>query len=196
IQVRTVKPFCSGGREDAEALYAAQQGRVPLDEINPWHFRAPLAPLIAARRERREVPLAAVAEFLRVSARQCEVLLVEGAGGVLSPLGEGYSARDLITLARARPLLVCTDRLGTINQGLMALAALPPRIASLARLVLSQGSPPDGSQATNARMLGELVGPRRVHRLPLISSRMLNRSESGPRLPASLRRRLAAIVAA
>lgn len=189
VHVRAVKPFCSGGRDDAEALFAVQQGRVPLDEINPWHFRAPLAPLIAARRERKRVALAEVTAFLRDAARQCDVLLVEGAGGVLSPLGEGYSARDLITALRARPLVACADRLGAINQGLMALAALPPRIAGQARLVLSQGFPADGSQPTNARILAELLGAGRVHTLPEVKPEELT-----GRLPAPLRRRLATIV--
>ena len=35
-------------------------GALTLDEINPWHFRAPIAPLLAARRERRRVRLADV----------------------------------------------------------------------------------------------------------------------------------------
>lgn len=195
VRVRAVKPFCSGGRDDAEALFAAQRGRVPMDEINPWHFRAPLAPLIAARREKKRVPLTEVTAFLRDAARQCDVLLIEGAGGVLSPLGEGYSARDLITLMRARPLVVCPDRLGTINQGLMALAALSSQTAKGAKLVLSQGSPRDGSRATNSRVLTELLSANRVHTLPLVKADAL----TGPpdhKLAAGLRRRLTAILAA
>ena len=120
---RAVKPFCSGGREDAEALFAAQGGMVPMDEINPWHFRAPLAPLVAARRQGVRVTLEEATAFLRRSARGRDRLLVEGAGGLLSPLGEGFTARELIRATRARVLVVCPDRLGAINQSLLVFAA-------------------------------------------------------------------------
>ena len=60
IRVAALKPICSGGRGDARALHAALNGRLTLDEINPWHFRAPMAPLLAARRERKRVALADV----------------------------------------------------------------------------------------------------------------------------------------
>ena len=45
IAVAALKPICSGGREDAEALHSALDGELSLDTINPWHFRLPLAPL-------------------------------------------------------------------------------------------------------------------------------------------------------
>ena len=48
VRVAALKPLCSGGREDARVLRAASGHVLSLDEINPWHFRAPLAPLLAA----------------------------------------------------------------------------------------------------------------------------------------------------
>jgi dethiobiotin synthase len=46
--IRAFKPLCSGGRGDALALEAASGGAQTLDEINPWHFEAPLSPALAA----------------------------------------------------------------------------------------------------------------------------------------------------
>ena len=57
VNAAALKPICSGGRDDARALRAAMDGALSLDEINPWHFRAPIAPLLAARRERKHVHL-------------------------------------------------------------------------------------------------------------------------------------------
>ena len=51
--VAALKPVCSGSRADARALRTAMNGALTLDEINPWHFRAPIAPLLAARKENR-----------------------------------------------------------------------------------------------------------------------------------------------
>lgn len=166
VNVRAVKPFCSGGREDAKALRAAQDGRVTLDEINPWHFRAPLTPLLAARQERVRVAFKDVTAFLRASARSADVLLIEGAGGLLSPLGEGYSARELIVPLRATPLVVCPDRLGVINQARLVVEALPAAAAARAKVVLVDQPEPDLSTRTNHALLTELLGPGRVFVLP------------------------------
>src|ERR1017187_10119982 len=52
ISVAALKPVCSGGREDALAICDALGGTLPLDEINPWHFHAAIAPSLAAQRDR------------------------------------------------------------------------------------------------------------------------------------------------
>ncbi|HZL13069.1 MAG TPA: dethiobiotin synthase, partial [Verrucomicrobiae bacterium] len=52
-----LKPICSGGRDDARKILAAMNGVLPLDEINPWHFRAPIAPVLAARAEKKIIKL-------------------------------------------------------------------------------------------------------------------------------------------
>jgi dethiobiotin synthetase len=50
VPVFALKPFCCGGRQDAELLQALQNKELSLDEINPFHFPEPLAPLVAARK--------------------------------------------------------------------------------------------------------------------------------------------------
>ena len=51
VPAAALKPICSGGRADARALHAAMNGALSLDEINPWHFRAAVAPALAAPAE-------------------------------------------------------------------------------------------------------------------------------------------------
>src|SRR6266705_4632620 len=65
VNAAALKPVCSGGRDDARTLRAAMDGMLPLDEINPWHFRAPIAPLLAARREERSVTRSQVLAHIR-----------------------------------------------------------------------------------------------------------------------------------
>jgi dethiobiotin synthetase len=166
VGVAALKPFCSGGREDAVRLREACGGELPLDEINPWHFRAPLAPRLAARREGRTVRLADVLAHLHRIRRGSEVTLIEGAGGLLSPLGEGFDARDLILALRARPLVVCPNRLGAVNQALLVLAALPPRTSRQAVVVLVSPPAPDLASRSNPALLREAIGSRRLFVLP------------------------------
>ena len=187
LRVRAVKPFCSGGREDVEALFAAQEGQFALDDINPWYFRSPLTPLLAARRERRRVTLAQAVNFLRTATCATDVLLAEGAGGLLSPLGEGFSARELIQTTRATPLFVCPNRLGAINQARLVWAALSPAAAARARLVLVSQSRPDPSPPGNCRLLAKLLGTARLVPLPWLA-------DATDLDPSPLRRELARMV--
>ncbi len=170
MAVRAVKPLCSGGRDDARALAAAQDGRWTLDEINPWAFRAALAPALAARRRRIRVRLPEVVDFCRKAAEGQEVLLVEGAGGLLSPLGEDFDARDLVVRLRANVIVVGWNRLGILNEVLLTLAALPSGTAGTSGICLMRPGVPDGSQASNRAFLRERLGAGRVIGFPFLAT--------------------------
>jgi dethiobiotin synthetase len=171
IAVAALKPVASGGRADARVLRAVLTGALTLDEINPWHFRAPVAPLLAARREQRQVRLAGVLAHIRRTQQRFEVVLVEGAGGLLSPLGENFNSRDLIAALRATPVVVGPNRIGVVNQMLLALGALPRAAASRARVVLMSPSRPDAATKTNAGLLAEFFGRERIFTLPWLGRR-------------------------
>jgi len=166
INVGALKPISSGGRADACALQAVLGGALTLDEINPWHFRPPLAPVLAARRERKCVTLADVLVHIRTMQKRFDILLVEGAGGLLSPLGEGFNSRDLLTALRAMPVIVCPNRLGAVNQALLTLEALPKNFRARARVLLVSPSKPDVSTDINAKLLAEFFYAKRIFRLP------------------------------
>ena len=185
VNAAALKPVCSGGRDDARALRAAMNGALTLDEINPWHFRAPMAPLLAARRERRRVKLADVLAHVRAMQKRFDVLLVEGAGGLLSPLGENFDSRDLIAALRATPMVVCPNRLGAVNQVLLTLAALPRSASCQARVVLMSPSKPDAATNTNAGLLAEFFDAKRIFELPWLG----RRSDAGKVLKDSRVRR-------
>jgi dethiobiotin synthetase len=161
-----LKPVCSGGRDDARKLFVAMDGLLALDEINPWHFRAPIAPLLAARRERKRVRLPEVLGHIRTMQRRFDVLLVEGAGGLLSPLGGNFNSRDLILALRATPVIVAQNRLGVVNHILLTLDALPQSAAARTRVVLVSPPDRDAATATNARLLSEFFTAERILVLP------------------------------
>jgi dethiobiotin synthetase len=177
VNAAALKPVCSGGRDDARVLFAAMDGawgRSPhhrdsvltLDELNPWHFRAPMAPLLAARRERRRVRLPEVLAHVRAMQKRFDVLLVEGAGGLLSPLGEDFNSRDLLLALRATPLVVAQNRLGVVNHILLTLEALPENFRRQAGLVLMSPPKPDAATTTTVKLLSEFFDARRIFALP------------------------------
>ncbi|MFZ1074561.1 MAG: dethiobiotin synthase [Verrucomicrobiia bacterium] len=164
--VAALKPVCSGGRDDARALRAALKGALSIDEINPWHFRAPVAPLLAARRERKRVRLADVLKHVRTMQNRFEVVLIEGAGGLLSPLGENLDSRGLLTSLRATPIIVGPNRLGAVNQVLLTLEALPANFQRKAHVVLMSPPEPHSVIASNAKLLAEFFDAKRIFMLP------------------------------
>ena len=170
VRVRAVKPLCAGGRDDAVALRASQKAALSLDEVNPWYFESPVTPLLAARRRRVKIREKDVTQFLNDAQKQCEVLLVEGAGGLLSPLGEGFCSRELIQATKATPIVVCPNRLGAINLSRLVLEALPAASRKRAQVVLIDRPHADSSAQTNAIMIREFAGGNAVHELPWLGS--------------------------
>lgn len=166
INAAALKPICSGGRADARMLRAAMDNALSLDEINPWHFRALIAPLLGARRENRTVGFKQVLTHIRAMQKRFDVLLVEGAGGLLSPLGGGFNSRDLILALGATPLVVAQNRLGVVNQLLLTLESLPKQCRRKAKVVLMLPSKPDASTRANAGLLAEFFDAERIFTLP------------------------------
>src|SRR5450432_3408413 len=76
VNAAALKPVCSSNRADARILHAAMNGALTLDEINPWHFRPPIAPLLAARKENRPVKLPQVLAHARAMQKRFDILLV------------------------------------------------------------------------------------------------------------------------
>jgi dethiobiotin synthetase len=170
-----MKPFCSGGRKDVSLLHAIQEGELTLEEINPFYFSEPVAPLVAARKHHLSISLQEVLRRIASCVHRCQCLLVEGAGGLLVPLGEGYTVADLITRLSCEVIVVSRNRLGTINHTLLTVRALQhARINAIKVVMMSVGSE-DESSRSNALILAELLG-----RVPVLPIGFLGRNPLRP----------------
>lgn len=178
--VHAVKPLCSGGRADARSLRAALGGRVSLERINPWAFAAPVTPRVAAAQEGRRVRLAEVLGFLRAAAPPGGVLVVEGAGGLLSPLGEDFDSRDLIRALGAEVLVVAPNRLGALNHVFLTWEALPPSARRRATLVLMGAPRPSLVTRSNEVLLRQSLGDDRVVGMPFLRGTSSAAGRGGP----------------
>jgi dethiobiotin synthetase len=166
VPAAALKPICSGSRADARKIFTALNGAFPLDEINPWHFRAPLSPLLAARHEKKSVKLAQVLAHIRTVQKRFDLVLIEGAGGLLSPLGENFNSRDLIAALRATPIIVAQNKLGVVNHFLLTLEALPKNLRAKARIVLMSPPKPDAATDSNAKLLAQFFPAKKIFTLP------------------------------
>ena len=164
--VAALKPLCSGGRSDARALHAALGGALTLDQINPWHFRAAVAPALAAQRENKSVTLAAVTSHIREVGKKFTITLVEGAGGLMSPLGKDFDSRALIIALKAKPIIVAQNRLGAVNHILLTLAALPEKVRARSQVVFMSPPKADAASRSNATLLAQFFPPEKIVILP------------------------------
>jgi dethiobiotin synthetase len=160
-----MKPFSSGGLGDAQLLFRAQEGEIPLETISPFQFPQPVAPLVAARRSGRRITRAQVAEKILALAERCELLLVEGAGGLFVPIGDQSTVADLVEALQSPVVLVARNRLGVVNHTLLTLECLRRRRVPHIRIVLSDGPSQDPSSSTNSAIIEEFAAAGPVARL-------------------------------
>lgn len=169
-----LKPVATGESEDADWLqWAAGPGLGPFPEEG-WRFRLPVAPWVAARRERRRLDRAAVVRWIRRMGQGVSVVLVEGAGGLLTPWGRNYSVVDIAADLGAAVLVVAVNRLGVINQARMAVGCLGETLRRRSMVVLTpedRARRPDPSVRDNAGVLRELLPGVPVVEMPRVRIR-------------------------
>jgi dethiobiotin synthetase len=171
VRVGMYKPAASGcterdGRlvsEDALALWEAAGRPLDLSHVCPQMFRAPLAPHLAARAEGKEVDAELLRSGLAAWTDHCDVALVEGAGGLMSPLSDDDYVADLAEEFGYPLVVVAPNVLGVINQTLQTLitAAAFANGLDVAGVVLNNLHPgaDDPSIQTNLEELQKRCGP-------------------------------------
>lgn len=184
--VGVYKPVASGCRregkdlvsDDAVALWEAAGRPGELLRVCPQRFAAPLAPHLAARAEGRAVDAALLRSGLDYWRERSEIVLVEGSGGLLSPVTDDEYVADLAADFGYPLIVVALNALGTINQTLQTLVAAATFRDGLdvAGVVLNDASadPDDISRQSNlaelrARCVPPLLGQVR-HRTDQIDA--------------------------
>ena len=163
--VAALKPIVSGFEPGEAAgsdsgLLLAALGREPtleaLAEISPWWFQAPLSPDMAAAREKRTLDYPGLLEFCRAAiAANHDCLVIEGVGGLMSPVDRDRTMLDWMMALELPVVLVAGSYLGTISHTLTALDTLARHRLVVTALVISEtpGSPAglDETRETIAR---------------------------------------------
>ena len=107
--------------EDAIALWEAAGRPADLNRVCPQQFQAALAPHLAARAEGTEIDAERLRTGVEFWQNQSDIVLVEGAGGLMSPLGDDEYVADLAFDLGYPLIVVAPNRLGTINATLQTL---------------------------------------------------------------------------
>ena len=125
------------------------------DRVNPYGFRAAIAPHIAAEAEGRSIELPTIAASLSQLQTMADVILVEGVGGFCVPLGSAGDTADLASILGLPLILVGGMRLGCINHALLTQQAIAARGLPLAGWVANRIDPAMSRFAENLAALQE-----------------------------------------
>jgi dethiobiotin synthetase len=133
--------------------------RLRTADVCPYQFSEPVAPSVAARAAGVVIEPARIRAAADQLAALGEALLVEGAGGVLSPYGPAFPGVSLAEQLGLDVLLVAANRLGTINHTALAVAELRRRGLTLRGIVLVDVTADGGpDRAYNAAEIADLTG--------------------------------------
>lgn len=152
FRVGAYKPVCSGAIKDSSGVLRWNDVDQLQNAIGPgsdpdWicknRFVAPVSPPLAAKQEGRSIDFDNLVTGVNRWIGNCEILVVEGAGGLLSPVTDRETVADLALSMGYPLLLVGRCGLGTINQTLLTIEAARSRGLQIAGVVLNQASPAD-----------------------------------------------------
>ena len=174
LRVRAIKPVESGWSEgnpgDGERLAEAAGQDEPRRALQ--RYREPLAPPMAAELEpelREPDPAAWVAQILAVDA-DADLTLVEGAGGLTSPLAWNYDLRDLARDLDAPLVVVGANRIGVLHQLRSVVELAEQAGLGVHTLVLSavEEDASDPSPETNPELVRRVLGQFPCFELPRV----------------------------
>lgn len=147
IDVGVMKPFATGvpqksgfKSEDVELLVRHSGVSDSESLINPYFFAIPASPYTASRKLGREIDVSLVLSSFEKLQSSHDVMLVEGIGGILTPILRDYVVADLIRDLNLDALVVAGTQLGTVNHTLLTLDACKKHGIRTAGLVLNSAS--------------------------------------------------------
>jgi dethiobiotin synthetase len=175
FSVGVVKPIQSGALAadpDGDAMLLKRWTGVAesASELAPYSFAAALAPLVAAELEGREVHLAEVVESVQAVADRYESVIVEGAGGLLVPVGADWTVADLACALGLPVLVVARAALGTVNHSALTVLAL--RGLGLEPIGVVLNGAEDDSSQRNAELIERLADVPVLGRTPWLEGEL------------------------
>ena len=149
---RTVgyKPVASGsemtadGLRNSDALALQRNSTLAVDyaAINPYTFAEPTSPHIISADEGQPIQAPVMSAGLRALEKQADWVLVEGAGGWLTPLSPTLSFADWVQTEQLPVILVVGVKLGCINHALLTAQAIRQAGLTLVGWVANDVTPP------------------------------------------------------
>lgn len=185
---RTVgyKPVASGsemtadGLRNSDALALQRNSTLAVDyaAINPYTFAEPTSPHIISADEGRPIQAPVMSAGLRALEKQADWVLVEGAGGWLTPLSPTLSFADWVQTEQLPVILVVGVKLGCINHALLTAQAIRQAGLTLVGWVANDVTPPGKRHAEYMATLRRTLAAPLLGEIPWLSATP-ERAETG-----------------
>ena len=155
IDVGVMKPFASGYKknsnslpQDVEILMKYSGVKDPVDLVNPYYFEIPTSPYDASKQLNLEIDISRVIESFKQLASIHDVVIVEGIGGIMTPISKNYFVSDLISDLQLSSFIVTGSKMGAVNHFMLTYEHLRQKNLNLKGILVNQNVS-DGYELTN-----------------------------------------------
>lgn len=183
-KVAVMKPVQTGtdlgGLIDIEFVQKVIGTDYPLEEVCPYRFPHPVAPSVAAKLAGVEIDLEKIKSAFYKLAENHDVVVVEGAGGLLVPITDDYLMSDLAFDLELPLVVVARPSLGTLNHTLLTVECAQARRLKVLGIVINKfPSDPDIAERTNPELIIKMAGKPIVGVLPFDPEISVEKGEIG-----------------
>ena len=146
--------------EDTMSLIKASGIKEAIDVINPYRFKHPLAPSVAAELERKSIKKEKIFSAYNYLSKKYDITIVEGAGGIMAPLYKKYLFLDFISDINLPIIIVSRPGLVTINHTLLTISAAKGRGVNILGVVINYAAKTKTgiAEKTNPEIIKRLGG--------------------------------------
>lgn len=181
VKAQAVKPVISGfeasnwaTESDTGILLQAMErgdGGDAVESVSPWRFAAPVSPHLAARGVGTVLSPREIEHFCLQAGKEAEIILIEGAGGIMTPLAANYTQLDMAANLNLPLVLVTGSYVGAISHTLATIEAIRMRGLKIQAVVVSSSPSSNTSVADTAESILEFTPiPLRLFTIPHLSS--------------------------
>tara|TARA_B000000460_G_scaffold174941_1_gene124645 strand:- start:3 stop:698 length:696 start_codon:yes stop_codon:yes gene_type:complete len=157
IDVGVMKPFASGHKknsnslpQDVEILMKYSGSQDPIDLVNPYFFEIPTSPYDAAKILVQKINLQKVIDAYNKLLSSHDLVIVEGIGGLMTPITQNYFVSNLISELDIDTIIVMGSKLGTVNHTLLTYEHCKQMHLKLKGFIINQ-TEPNGYELTNLK---------------------------------------------
>ena len=157
VNVGVMKPFASGYKatadyvsDDVKILMKYSGVSDPVDLVNPYFFEIPTSPYDACKQLNLEIDLSRVIDSYKQLVSIHDVVVVEGIGGIMTPISKNYFVSDLISDLQMNTIIVTGSKVGTVNHLMLTYQHVKEKNLCLNGFVINQNVS-DGYESSNLK---------------------------------------------
>ena len=157
VNVGVMKPFASGYKatadsvsDDVKILMKYSGVNDPIDLVNPYFFEIPTSPYDACKQLNLEIEISKVVDSYKQLTSIHDVVIVEGIGGIMTPISKNYFVSDLISDLQMNTIIVTGSKVGTVNHLMLTYQHAKEKNLCLNGFVINQNVS-DGYESSNLK---------------------------------------------